>query len=218
LFLTFYLLSILTGVVTGWLRFSQLTTPYRLLTGLLTYTFLSEAISAFLLKPLASPVYKNFNYVLYSFVFISIVSLFQHMTTADKRFKKIIVLQYIIVAIYILINSRYMDYDAFPSTQLIVMSFALIILSLYRLNELAENATESAITSIPDFYASCAYLIFFLLSITLWVQIKYFPKASKEVKVFFEWFFNIVCYIYYAILAYAIHLDYRNSKKTKRFG
>lgn len=219
MFLTLYLLSILTGVITGWLQFRYLTAPYRLLTVLLSYTLLSEVLSEAVLKHLESPVYKNFNYTLYSFVFISIISLFQYKTTADKRFKQIIITQYVIVITYILINSLYKGFQHFPSTQLIVLSFSLIILSLYRLSELAENATENAISSIPDFYVSCAYLTFFLMSITMWVQKKYFPNASEAITVFFDWFFNAICYTSYFVLAYAIHLDYtNNSKKTKRLG
>lgn len=214
-----YFLSIFTAVAIGWLRFSQLTTPYRLLTILLSYTLLSELISETLLKPIDSPVYKNFNFVLYSFVFINLISLFQYKTTASKRFKKIILVQYVIVAAYIVINSLHKGFQHFPSSQLIVLSFSLIILSLYRLSELAEHATERSIASIPDFYVSCAYLIFFFLSITMWVQKNYFPKASEAITVFFNWFFNVVCYTSYLVLAYALHLDYKhNSKKAKGLG
>ena len=217
--LAIYLFSIFTGVAIGWLRFNRLTTPYRLLTGLLTYTLISEIISESVLKHLESPVYKNFNYTLYSFVFISLISLFQYKTSADKRFKQIIVTQYFIVVTYILINSLYKGLYRFPSTQLIVLSFSLIILSLYRLSELAEKATEVAITSIPDFYVSSAYLTFFLMSITMWVQKNYFPDTSEGATVFFDWFFNLVCYTSYFVLAYALHLNYKNnSKKANKFG
>lgn len=216
--LIFYFISISIGVVIGLVKLKQLTTPYKLLTGLLVYTLVSELISELILKHLENLVYKNFNYVLYTIVFIFLISAFQYLSTQSKVFKKIIVFQGLILLISTIWISYENGFSQFPSTQLILLSFPLIILSLYRLGELAENGTGIAITRIPDFYASCAYLIFFFISITFWVKKKFFPgEDSVQIKLLIDLIFNLVCYINYLLLAYAILLN-ANRQKSKSIG
>lgn len=162
LFIVTYLISISIGVVIGLVKLKQLTTPYKLLTGLLVYTLVSELTSELILKHIENPVYKNFNYVLYTIIFILLISTFQYLSTQSKIFKKIIMIQGLALLISVIWISYANGFTQFPSTQLILLSFPLIILSLYRLGELAQNGTDTPITRIPDFYASCAYLIFSL--------------------------------------------------------
>lgn len=217
-FLIFYFISISIGVVIGLVKLKQLTTPYKLLTGLLVYTLMSELVSELILKHIENPVYKNFNYVLYTIIFILLISAFQYLSTQSKIFKKIIIIQGLALLISVIWISYENGFNNFPATQLILLSFPLIILSLYRLGELAQNGTDTPLTRIPDFYASCAYLIFFFISITLWVQEKYFQQAiSEQVKLLIEWIFNLVCYINYLLLAYALLLN-ANRQKSKSIG
>ena len=89
-FLILYFISISIGVVIGLVKLNQLTTPYKLLTGLLVYTLISELVSELLLKHFENPVYKNFNFVLYTIIFILLISAFQYLSTQSKNFKKII--------------------------------------------------------------------------------------------------------------------------------
>ena len=218
LFIVTYLISISIGVVIGLVKLKQLTTPYKLLTGLLVYTLVSELTSELILKHIENPVYKNFNYVLYTIIFILLISTFQYLSTQSKIFKKIIIIQGLALLISVIWISYENGFTQFPSTQLILLSFPLIILSLYRLGELAQNGTDTPITRIPDFYASCAYLIFFFISITFWVKKKFFPgEDSIQIKLLIDLIFNLVCYINYLLLAYALLLN-ANRQKNKTIG
>jgi hypothetical protein len=212
-FLILYFISISIGVVIGLVKLKQLTTPYRLLAGLLVYTLISELVSELILKHIENPVYKNFNFVLYTIVFIFLISTFQYLSTHSNLFKKIIVIQGLGLLFSVVWISYQDGFKDFPSTQLILLSFPLIILSLYRLGELAQNGTDIPITGIPDFYASCAYLIFFFISITFWVKKKFFPgEDSEQIKLLIDWIFNLVCYINYLLLAYALFLNAKRHK------
>ena len=121
--LIFYFISISIGVVIGLVKLKQLTTPYRLLTGLLVYTLASELTSELILKHIENPVYKNLNYVLYTIIFILLISTFQYISTQSKIFKNIIVIQGFGLFISVIWISFNDDFTRFPATQLILYPF-----------------------------------------------------------------------------------------------
>lgn len=204
-----YSAIILAGGITGLLKWSYLTRPFKLLSGLLLVTFVSETaayISAIIIRSnvlvfnIFDPVEVIFFTFIFSYIFISL------------RYRRMIILSGIIITFLIILTSVLkLQGNLINTIAIVIKSNFYIILSLLKFKEILLNPEEDNLLKEPVFWVCSSVLFFFSINLLYWASSNYLEKYDHRYNL--AWLLNYSNIIFYLLILYSFLLIKKNKKE-----
>ncbi len=201
-----YLSALLISALIGVVNFKRLTTPFRILSILLGYTFIHECavrIGAYY------KVSLNIIYQVYILLAFSLYALIYFFSLIKHRFKIIALVVLSIIILLGMIN-MVMSIDSFPSIAISFCSCMIIFLSLLQLSELLYSDPELRLIQKPLFWMNTAIMVYWSINFLQLGLYSYFVKTNSPNPITQ----NIHTYssiVYYAILGFCLYFSGRRN-------
>jgi hypothetical protein len=201
-----YLSALLISTIIGVVNFKKLTTPFRLLSILLAYTFIHECVVRL------GAYYKislNIVYQIYIVVAFTIYGLIYYFSLIRQVYKSI---SLFILAIILILGAMniVLSIDNFPSIAISFCSCMIIFLSLLQLNELLYSDPEIRLIHKPLFWMNTAIMVYWSINFLQLGLYSYFVKANTPNPIMQ----NIHTYssiVYYVILGFCLYFANRRN-------
>lgn len=191
-----YLLLVFIAAACGMVRFKKLTIPFKLLTGLLIYTLISEISSRIFAVNYrnSSPVYHLYIPVQFTF-FVLIYS----RLTGNEKYRELYV--WSILAFWMLgfINLFFFqDILRFPSNTILIACSFLIGVSLFQFKKMLTVVEERSIFRQSVFWLNAGVLLFFTSTFLYWGTYNYLLKHHIKTSPLSTiiYYINILFYIF----------------------
>ena len=160
-----YLIIVLAGTCIGLIRYRRLKRPFRLLTLLLAFTFVSELTSRLMIRQWhnSSPIYHLFIPVQFAF-FVTIYADLSRWKTQTLRNDLILGMGLLACVNLLFLQPLFQ----FPSNTIVTSCLLMIVISLNHFSRTMERVDESSLLQRSDFWLNVSVLLFFALTILYW--------------------------------------------------
>ena len=194
-----YLLVILLSAATGVSKWKNLNQGFKLLSVLLTLTFLSETaavICAYVYKNtvLVYDIFDPLEELMFTFIFAS--------TFVKSISNKIIISGVIIAFVIISFSVFFSNIKIINTFPVIIKSAFLIILSLLLFKKILAEPYYENIMKEPLFWLGSATLLFFTINFLFWTSYHYLSETTNNIMMIF------VDVLYYSNLVFYLMLWY----------
>lgn len=188
----------------GLVKFSQLTSPYRLVVLLIGYTFCSEVINRFVLYYLLENTFLVYHLnaviliVFYLLIYLQFIQ-------PNPKLKQQIVVFFIVSIVMALLNSLwYKSLWDFPSFSIAANAFFCISLSLILFKKMLDIPTNTRLFQQPVFWFNLGTLTFYSFNFIGFVfHNEYYKfKAFSVWLNYLNWIGNLLLYTFYFVAIY----------------
>lgn len=206
----FYLLILGVAAFNGLVGFKKLSGPFKTLTLIVFYICISETAVRVLIQlgKNSLPLYHILcivQYIAFAFIFSSLLN-----SGRAKKYIKISIIPFTAVCILNMILN-----DAFFTDiplRIIMLSYIIFaVFSLMLFMQMLNEPKETNIYKHSTFWFNCAVLVFSVISPLCFGVNFYFSNHNIKTDLLNDILLYLNC-LYYAVLAYAIHLDKRMPK------
>ncbi|MFT3705245.1 MAG: hypothetical protein QM802_22955 [Agriterribacter sp.] len=199
--------AIALSAIAGLAFFKQVQTAFKVVTGLLLITLCSELIGRILVQHHKAN-YPVFHF--YAIVAFWIYSVIYFFLMPKFRIRMVFLLIPILFTGFsFLISLKYQRLDSFPSINITVSSFILIIYSLTYYKYIIDLNPFEILRAKSYFWFNSSVLAYFSIQLFIWGLFNYLIKAGYNLNPLIT-FGAIVSTLYYLILGYSIWLDRKN--------
>lgn len=196
----------------GLIFFRKLHTAFKVVTGLLLITLCSESISRLLIYE-GKPNFPVFHfYVIVSFWIYSVIYYF--LMEKSRIRMGLLLIPILFTGFSFIISLYYQPLASFPSINITVSNFILIVYSLVYYKYIIDLNPFEILRTKSWFWFNSSVLAYFSIQLFIWGILNYLIENRYNLDLILN-FSAIVSTLYYLELGYAIWLDTRNNNSDQ---
>jgi lysylphosphatidylglycerol synthetase-like protein (DUF2156 family) len=184
-----YLVVLTITFFYGLVRFSKLTSPFKLLLLLVSYVFISELIIRFVLPLMTKNVSPAYHFtVIVLIIFYALM--YRKLFSKDPKLRRLIVVLAVILGTIALLNSFfYQGLFLFPSFSIAAQGILCIFLSLMMFKKMIESPTKTLLTKQPLFWFNLGTLSFYSFN---FIGIIFYNEYELEEMTYWLFYLNVI--------------------------
>lgn len=200
-----YLIVLAITFFFGLVRFSKLTSPFKLLLLLVSYVFISELIIRFVLPKVTENALPAYHFTVIVLIFLY-TSIFLKLFTTEIKLKRITLILAILLGIIALLNSLfYQGILKFPSFSVAAQGILCISLSLMLFKKMIETPSETPLAKQSLFWFNLGTLSFYSFT---FISFIFYNEYKLEEMTYWLFYLNVIGnWVLYAFYLLSFYLN-----------